>query len=59
MELWAASGHSVDDRRDSLVGFTRVWFEEGEGGDHIHVGASGQRTDRVHTASLVGGPGDI
>lgn len=44
---------------DSLVGFTRVWFEEGEGGDHVHVGASGQRTDGVHTASLVGGPGDI
>ena len=44
---------------DSLVGFTRVLFEEGEGGDHIHVGASEQRTDGVHTASLVAGPGDI
>ena len=41
------------------MGFTRVWFEEGEGGDHVHVGELGQQTDGVRTASLVGGPGDI
>ena len=41
------------------MGFTRVWFEEGERGDHVHVGALGQQTDGVRTASLEGGPGDI